>query len=148
MRSHARLADYESAFTLSFQHFKESRSDRDFGDPFLYKTQEKVAAYTTAWDFEKKIQKAKLNYGIEYIFNKVGSRGRKTDIATGISQLDVSSNVSVLQHGTGEHTAYISVSGSYESNISLEQNSSTAQSYSLTQGCFTVGGCNVSVTQY
>ena len=80
----------ESAFTLSLQHFKESRSDRDFGDPFLYKTQEKVAAYTTAWDFEKKIQKAKLNYGIEYIFNKVGSRGRKTDIATGISQLDVS----------------------------------------------------------
>ena len=80
----------ESAFTLSFQHFKESRSDRDFGDPFLYKTQEKVAAYTTAWDFEKKIKKAKLNYGIEYIFNKVGSRGRKTDIATGISQLDVS----------------------------------------------------------
>ncbi|MDB9828613.1 TonB-dependent receptor [Flavobacteriaceae bacterium] len=80
----------ESAFTLSFQHFKESRSDRDFGDPFLYKAQEKVAAYTTAWDFEKKIQKAKLNYGIEYIFNKVGSRGRKTDIATGISQLDVS----------------------------------------------------------
>ena len=80
----------ESAFTLSFQHFKESRSDRDFGDSFLYKTQEKVAAYTTAWDFEKKIKKAKLNYGIEYIFNKVGSRGRKTDIATGISQLDVS----------------------------------------------------------
>jgi hemoglobin/transferrin/lactoferrin receptor protein len=80
----------ESAFTLSFQHFKESRSDRDFGDPLLYRTQEKVAAYTTAWDFEKKIKKAKLNYGIEYIFNKVGSRGRKTDIATGISQRDVS----------------------------------------------------------
>ena len=58
------------------------------------------------------------------------------------------SNVSVLQHGSGAHTAYIDVSGSYGSNISLEQNSSTAQSYSLTQGCFTVGGCNVSVTQY
>jgi hemoglobin/transferrin/lactoferrin receptor protein len=80
----------ESAFTLSFQHFKEGRSDRDFGDSFLYKTQEKVAAYTTAWDFEKKIKKAKLNYGVEYIFNKVGSRGLKTDIATGISQTDVS----------------------------------------------------------
>ena len=80
----------ESAFTLSFQHFKEGRSDRDFGDSFLYKTQEKVAAYTTAWDFEKKINKAKLNYGVEYIFNKVGSRGLKTDIATGISQRDVS----------------------------------------------------------
>ena len=80
----------ESAFTLSFQHFKEGRSDRDFGDSFLYKTQEKVAAYTTAWDFEKKIKKAKLNYGVEYIFNKVGSRGLKTDISTGISQRDVS----------------------------------------------------------
>ena len=80
----------ESAFTLSFQHFKEGRSDRDFGDSFLYKTQEKVAAYTTAWDFEKKINKAKLNYGVEYIFNKVGSRGLRTDIATGISQRDVS----------------------------------------------------------
>ena len=80
----------KSAFTLSFQHFTESRSDRDFGAPFLYKTQEKVAAYTTAWDFEKKIKKAKLNYGVEYIFNKVGSRGLKTDILTGTSQQDVS----------------------------------------------------------
>ena len=80
----------ESAFTLSFQHFKESRSDRDFGASFLYNTQEIVAAYTTAWDFEKKIKKAKLNYGVEYIFNKVGSRGLKTNIATGISQPDVS----------------------------------------------------------
>ena len=80
----------KSAFTLSFQHFTESRSDRDFGAPFLYKTQEKVAAYTTAWDFEKKIKKAKLNYGVEYIFNKVGSRGLKTDILSGTSQQDVS----------------------------------------------------------
>lgn len=80
----------KSAFTLSFQHFTESRSDRDFGASFLYKTQEKVAAYTTAWDFEKKIKIAKLNYGVEYIFNKVGSRGLKTDILTGTSQQDVS----------------------------------------------------------
>ena len=80
----------KSAFTLSFQHFTESRSDRDFGASFLYKTQEKVAAYTTAWDFEKKIKIAKLNYGVEYIFNKVGSRGLKTDILSGTSQQDVS----------------------------------------------------------
>ena len=46
----------ESAFTLSFQHFKESRSDRDFGASFLYNTQEIVAAYTTAWGFEKKVK--------------------------------------------------------------------------------------------
>ena len=52
-----------------FQHFKEGRSDRDFGDSFLYKTQEKVAAYTTAWDFEKKIKKAKLNYGVLSIYS-------------------------------------------------------------------------------
>ena len=80
----------KSAFTLSFQHFKESRSDRGFGDSFLYKTQENVAAYTTAWDFEKKIKKAKLNYGLEYIYNKVGSQGQQTNIATGNSQPDAS----------------------------------------------------------
>ena len=49
-----------------------------------------MAAYTTAWDFEKKIKKAKLNYGLEYIYNKVGSQGQQTNIATGISQPDAS----------------------------------------------------------
>jgi len=58
------------------------------------------------------------------------------------------SNVSVLQHGSGAHTAYINVDGLYGSNISLEQNSSTAQSYSLSQYCTNSNGCAVNITQY
>jgi hypothetical protein len=58
------------------------------------------------------------------------------------------SNVSVLQHGSGQHTAYIDVSGMYGTDVQLEQNSSTAQSYSLTQYCTNANGCAVTVTQY
>lgn len=80
----------ESVATVSYQRFKESRNDRDFGDTILFQTEEKVDAYTIAWDFEKDFEKAKLNYGIEYVLNKVGSKGQQTDITTGTSQRDVS----------------------------------------------------------
>jgi hemoglobin/transferrin/lactoferrin receptor protein len=80
----------ESIVTASYQRFKESRNDRDFGDTFLFETDEKVTAYTAAWDFQKDFNKAKLNYGLEYVYNKVNSVGKKTDITTGISEADAS----------------------------------------------------------
>ncbi len=80
----------ESIATISFQQFKESRNDRDFGEPILFETDEKVSAYTATWDFEKDWDKSKLNYGIEYIYNKVNSEGQQTDVTTGISSPDAS----------------------------------------------------------
>ena len=80
----------ESLITLSYQRFKESRNDRDFGETSLFETDEKVSAYSAAWDFEKDFEKAKLNYGVEYVYNKVNSEGRQTDITTGNSQPDAS----------------------------------------------------------
>jgi hemoglobin/transferrin/lactoferrin receptor protein len=80
----------ESIITASYQRFKESRNDRDFGDTALFETDEKVTAYTAAWDFQKDFNKAKLNYGLEYVYNKVNSVGKKTDITTGISEADAS----------------------------------------------------------
>jgi len=80
----------ESMFTVSYQQFKESRIDRDFGSSDLFETAEKVTAYSGAGDFEKDFNKAKLNYGIEYVYNKVNSEGKKTDISTGISEADAS----------------------------------------------------------
>jgi hemoglobin/transferrin/lactoferrin receptor protein len=82
----------ESVATLSYQQFKESRNDRDFGDTILFQTQEKVAVYTLALDFEKDFveTKTKVNYGVEYLYNKVGSQGQQTNITTGASQRDVS----------------------------------------------------------
>ena len=73
----------KSILTLSYQNFKEGRRDRDFGDTILYETTEKVDAYTSALDFTKKIGDSKLFYGLEYIFNKVHSKGKQTDINTG-----------------------------------------------------------------
>ncbi|MAP55797.1 TonB-dependent receptor [Altibacter sp.] len=80
----------ESIITLSYQRFKESRNDRDFGKPTLFETDETVHAYSAAWDFEKDFAKGKFHYGLEYVFNKVNSNGSQTDITTGISQPDAS----------------------------------------------------------
>ena len=78
----------ESIITVSYQRFKESRHDREFGDITLFETEEKLSAYSGAWDFEKDFKKTKLHYGLEYVYNKVNSEGSKTDIVTGISQQD------------------------------------------------------------
>ncbi len=73
----------KSILTISYQNFKEGRKNRDFGEPTLYETNENVDAYTMALDFTKKFGTSKLFYGVEYIFNKVKSSGKKTDIETG-----------------------------------------------------------------
>ena len=55
-------------------------------------------------------------------------------------------DVEVIQKNTG-HTATINLSGSDPTTLSLLQQGTTAQSYSLSQNCITIGGCSVSVTQ-
>jgi hemoglobin/transferrin/lactoferrin receptor protein len=80
----------ESIITASYLRCKESRNDRGFGDTILFETDEEVSAYTGAWDFEKDFNKAKLHYGVEYIYNKVNSVGKQTDITSGTSAADVS----------------------------------------------------------
>ena len=57
-------------------------------------------------------------------------------------------NVFIHQKKSNPHTATITLSGSYGTDLSLTQSStSSAQSYSLTQNCQTIGGCSVSATQ-
>ena len=55
--------------------------------------------------------------------------------------------VSTIQKKNGAHTATITLDGTYGTNLTLVQTGTTAQSYTLTQTCNTVGGCTVSVTQ-
>lgn len=73
----------DSKYTLSYQRFKESRNDRDFGDAILFETDETVNAYSAGADFTKKLGKSNLFYGAEYVYNKVGSEGTQTNITTG-----------------------------------------------------------------
>ena len=80
----------KSLITASFQQFKESRNDRDFQDTILFETDEKVNAYTAGWDLTKKLGKGNLYYGLEYVYNKVGSKGLTTDSTTGVSSPDAS----------------------------------------------------------
>lgn len=69
--------------TAAYQFFEESRNVRDFQDPILNRTEEKVDALSLNLDFEnKKIGGLQLYYGAEYIFNKVGSVGTDRDILT------------------------------------------------------------------
>ena len=53
----------------------------------------------------------------------------------------------IVQMGSGIHTSTINLTGTYPSTLNLLQNSSTNQSYTLTQNCVTVGGCSVTITQ-
>lgn len=78
--------------TLAYQRNEESRNDRDFGGTLLFETDEKVDGLSAALDFTKdlKSSKNKLFYGFEYVYNKVGSIGRQTDIITG-AQEDIAS---------------------------------------------------------
>lgn len=53
----------------------------------------------------------------------------------------------IVQKGSGSHTSTINLTGTYPSTLNLLQDSSTNQSYTLTQNCVTVGGCSVTITQ-
>ena len=70
--------------TTAYQFFEESRNDRSFGDPLRYTTKEQVDAFSANLDFEnKRIGDLRLYYGVEYVFNRVGSWGKQADIGNG-----------------------------------------------------------------
>ncbi len=70
--------------TLAYQHFGESRYERNFGDPARFGNEEAVDAVSVNLDFEnKKIGDLRLYYGSEYVYNLVNSNGSVLDIETG-----------------------------------------------------------------
>lgn len=82
---------YDKAkLTFAYQNFEESRHDRNFGDDILFETEEQVDAYSAALDFNKKLGDHQLFYGLEYVFNNVGSFGRQTNILDNSSVPDAS----------------------------------------------------------
>ena len=68
---------------LAYQYFQESRIDRGFNAFRLRTNLEKVNAYSFNADFEKKINRHDLFYGIEFVQNRVSSFGTGTDIRNG-----------------------------------------------------------------
>ena len=77
--------------TLAYQNFKESRYDRDFGSDLLNERSEAVDALSFNLDFDKGLTpRSELNYGVEYIYNKVHSNGSTIDISENTSENAVS----------------------------------------------------------
>jgi hypothetical protein len=85
-------------------------------------------------------------YGGEYntMFIKQDGSGNKT---LNMTVRTDGGTQSVIQKDGGAHTATIDLTGSYHTDLSLIQQGSTNQSYSLTQNCLTSGGCTVGITQ-
>jgi hemoglobin/transferrin/lactoferrin receptor protein len=76
------LADNIS-FVAAYQDYKESRIDRARGNNTRTTQAEEVDAYNVTIDATKQIGGGELYYGLEYVFNEVGSTGQRTNISTG-----------------------------------------------------------------
>lgn len=79
------------------------------------------------------------------VFIKQMQNGNKTFTMT-IRNSD-GNEVNVTQKNNGAHTAVVDLLGSQPTNLALIQRGNTNQSYTLSQNCLTVGGCNITVTQ-
>lgn len=74
-------------FTNAYQQFRESRHDRAFMEELRFITRERVDAFSSNLDLEKNFNnRTRLFYGLEYVYNHVGSEGSSQNILTGISE--------------------------------------------------------------
>lgn len=70
-------------FAIAMQNYEESRHDRKFGNKKLRNQTETVDAYSLNFDLDKKLSKRiTLFYGLEAIYNKVGSKADRVHVET------------------------------------------------------------------
>ncbi len=102
--------------TTAYQHFEESRNDRDFQDTQLFSRIEDVDALSANIDFEnKKIGNLRLYYGAEYIFNLVSSEAFQRNIETN----EVSGASTRYPDGSTWQTAAAYINGEYKAKPNL-----------------------------
>ena len=74
-------------FTAAYKNFQESRIDRNLDSEVRRVREENVDAISGNIDFEKTVSdKSKLFYGFEYIYNRVGSKGKEFNIFSNSSE--------------------------------------------------------------
>ncbi len=72
---------------LAFQDYEESRHERRFGRLQLLNRTEKVQAYSANLDFDKILsEKTSLFYGLEAVFNDIGSTAFQRNIETEVTE--------------------------------------------------------------
>jgi len=75
----------EVRLTVAYQDYGESRIDRTRGSNNRNTQTELVDAISTNLDASKTLGKGTLYYGLEYVHNKVGSFGERTNISSGVA---------------------------------------------------------------
>ena len=73
-----------SSYTLAYQNVKEGRNDRKYQDNWLRKRNENVNIFSLNADYDKSFKWENfIFYGIEFVYNDVGSTGIKENILNG-----------------------------------------------------------------
>ncbi len=114
----------EARFIAAYQDYEESRLDRTRATTTLNMQTEKVKAVSLNMDATKNIGKGQLFYGVEYVHNKVGSTG----IRTNITNNSVTPLVSRYPDGSTWSTS--GIYGSYKINIHPKLTLTTGLRYS------------------
>jgi len=71
---------------LAHQYFEESRYDRSWQSEDLRARIERVWAPSVNWDLDKRIGRWKLFYGLDAVYNLIGSEAREENIRTGMQR--------------------------------------------------------------
>jgi len=97
--------------TVAYQDYEESRIDRTRANNNRNKQTELVDAFSVNADANKSLGKGQLFYGLEYVHNKVGSLGERTNISTGaVSPM-------VTRYPNGSTWSTTGLYGSYKINL-------------------------------
>ncbi|MGB3007858.1 MAG: TonB-dependent receptor, partial [Chitinophagaceae bacterium] len=122
----------DARLTVAYQDYEESRIDRTRANNNRNRQVELVDAISANWDATKNVGKASLPgrqgqlfYGLEYVHNKVGSFGERTNISTNA----VTPMVSRYPDGSTLSTA--GIYGSYKVNLHPKISLTTGLRYSF-----------------
>ncbi len=110
--------------TAAYQNYDESRIDRTRAATTRNIQAEKVNAVSINIDADKKLGKGELFYGLEYVYNKVGSTGSKTNINTTVEVPAVS------RYPDGSTWSTAGIYGSYKINFTPRFTFTTGLRYS------------------
>ncbi|MGV3656415.1 MAG: TonB-dependent receptor [Chitinophagaceae bacterium] len=92
----------------AYQDYSESRIDRARNSNLRTTQAEAVDAYSVNADATKKAGGGELYYGMEWVYNKVGSTGERTDISNGVT------NAYTSRYPDGSTWSTTGVYGSYK----------------------------------
>ena len=111
LHSKKNLLYNDARLTFAYQNYDESRIDRTRASNTRNIQAEKVNAVSINFDADKKLGKGELFYGAEYVYNKVGSVGSKTNITNNAVTPAVS------RYPDGSKWSTTGIYGSYKINI-------------------------------